>query len=415
VTIHARRLIICTIATSSDQHMPHPPPRLLHLVLPPLVAFQAISTDLYLPALPSIVADLDTDPARVQLTLSVFLAGFGIAQLLYGPLSDRYGRRPLLLFGTGLYVVASLACMLAGTIGSLILFRFLQAVGACCGSVLGRAVVRDVYPPVDAARILAYLAAAMTLAPATGPILGGWLTVSFGWRSTFAALAAFGLLLLVGIVLLLPETNQRKDPHATRPERLAANYLRLLRDPEYLGFVLVAAFGYSGIFAFISGSSYLLIDVIGLTPTAYGLCFAAVPLGYMAGSLLAARFGQRLGLRGMVGLGAGIGSLAGCVGLGLALLAPPSIVGIVGPQLVFMLGAGFLLPAAMASAVGPHPEMAGLASGLLGFGQLAIASLVGIAIGAGYNGTAVPMMLALALVALGSLLIFLTMLRGPLP
>jgi DHA1 family bicyclomycin/chloramphenicol resistance-like MFS transporter len=379
-----------------------------------LVAFQAISTDLYLPALPAIVADLATEPSRVQLTLSVFLAGFGLAQLAYGPLSDRFGRRPLLLLGTALYVGTSLACMAAETIGQLVLFRFLQGAGACCGPVLGRAVVRDVYPPADAIRILAYLSAAVALAPALGPILGGWLTMGFGWRSTFAALAAFGLVLLAGIVLLLPETNQRKDPHATRPRHLAANYLTLLRDLQYVGFVLVAALSYSGIFAFISGSSYLLIEVVGLSPAAFGLCFSAVVLGYMTGSLITGRFGARLGIRRTLVLGGLLATAAGLVGLAVAVLLPPTIVSIVAPQTAFMVAAGLLLPTAMAGAIGPHPRMTGLASGLLGFIQLAIAALVGVAVGAAYDGTAVAIMATLTLVGAATLLALATVLRGRL-
>lgn len=394
--------------------MPPAPAHRFILLLPPLVAFQAISTDLYLPALPAIVADLATEPARVQLTLSVFLAGFGLAQLVYGPLSDRFGRRPLLLLGTALYVGTSLACMAAETIGQLVLFRFLQGAGACCGPVLGRAVVRDVYPPADAVRILAYLSAAVALAPALGPILGGWLTMGFGWRSTFAALAAFGLVLLAGIVLLLPETNQRKDPHATRPRHLAANYLTLLRDLQYVGFVLVAALSYSGIFAFISGSSYLLIEVVGLSPAAFGLCFSAVVLGYMTGSLITGRFGARLGLRRMLVLGGLLATAAGLVGLTIAVLLPPTIVSIVAPQTAFMVAAGLLLPTAMAGAIGPHPRMTGLASGLLGFIQLAIAALVGVAVGAAYDGTAVAIMATLTLVGAATLLALATVLRGRL-
>jgi DHA1 family bicyclomycin/chloramphenicol resistance-like MFS transporter len=394
--------------------LPHPPCRRFLLLLPPLVAFQAISTDLYLPALPVITTDLGADPASVQLTLSVFLLGFGTAQLLYGPLSDRFGRRPLLLLGTGLYMAASLACMLATTIDQLVLFRLLQAVGACCGPVLGRAMVRDLYPPAEAARVLAYLAAAMTLAPVAGPILGGWLTVGFGWRSTFAALATFALILESGILLLLPETNQRKDRRALEPAALAAGYLRLLGDPGYLGFALVAALTHAGIFVFISTSSYVMIDAIGLSPTIYGFCFATVVLGYTTGSLLTGYLGRKRGLRAMLGLGAGLGGASGLAGLGMALLAPPSIPAIIVPQMVFMVGAGFLLPNAMARAIGPFPEMAGLASGLLGFGQLVVAALAGMLASAVYDGTAVPMMAALVLAALASCLVLGTMLRGHL-
>ena len=254
---------------------PSPAPKGLLLVLPSLVAFQAISTDLYLPALPSIGVDLGASVEEVQLTLSLFLLGFGVAQLAWGPLSDRIGRRPPLLAGTGLYVAASLVCLLAPSIEALVGARFVQAVAACSGVVLGRAVVRDLFEPAEAAKVLAYLGTAMALAPIFGPVLGGWLTMAFGWRSTFAALALFGLLSFLGVLLAVPETNRRKDPQATSPARLAANYGALLGDRRYLARVALAALGYAGIFSFISGSPHVLIDAVGLRPDQYGLCFAA--------------------------------------------------------------------------------------------------------------------------------------------
>jgi DHA1 family bicyclomycin/chloramphenicol resistance-like MFS transporter len=381
------------------------PPRGLILVLPALVAFQAISTDLYLPALPAIGADLGAGIEQVQLTLSLFLVGFGTAQLAWGPLSDRIGRRPPLLAGTLLYVLASLACMLAPSIEALVLGRIVQAVAACSGVVLGRAVVRDLYEPADAARVLAYLGTAMALAPILGPILGGWLTLTFGWRSTFAALALFGGLAFVGVWRAVPETNLGKDPHATRPARLAANYAALLRDRRYLARVALAALGYAGIFTFISGSPHLLIDAVGLRPDQYGLCFAAGVAGWMAGTFAAGRLNRRLGLAGLLRHGTRISAVAALAGLAWALASPPSWPALVAPMFLFMLGAGFTLPTAMALAIGPHPDKAGLASALLGFLQLAFASLVGLAVSAAYDRTAVPMMAVLVLATVGALLL----------
>lgn len=378
-------------------------PRRFLPLLPLLVAFQAISTDLYLPALPSLMADLGTDVASVQLTLSVFLVGFALAQLVYGPLSDRLGRRPLLLAGTALYAVASLLCVFATTIEQLVALRLLQAVGACAGPVLGRAVVRDVYGPQDAARVLAYLAAAMALAPAAGPILGGYLTVWYGWRASFLLLTLLGVLALLGTWRLLPETNSRRDPSAMQPARLAANYAELLSHPLYRRFVMVAVCGYGGIFAFISGSSHLLIEVVGLSPELYGMCFAAVVLGYMGGSLLAGRLTGRVGIEALVRAGGMTCAAGGLAGLALALSVPPSVPSIIGPMAVFMLGAGFALPASNAGALGPFPGKAGLASALMGFAQLTLASLLGIGLGAVYDGTALPMTAALALVGIGAL------------
>lgn len=376
----------------------------LMLVLPALVAFQAISTDLYLPALPAIGHALSASVEQVQLTLSLFLVGFGVAQLVWGPASDRWGRRSLLLIGTALYALASLACMLAPSIELLIGFRVVQALAACSGVVLGRAVVRDLFEPAAAARVLAYLGTAMALAPILGPVLGGWLTVQFGWRATFAALALFGAVAFLGTLLAVPETIRRKDPTATRPRALLGNYATLLADRRYLARVAVAALGYAGIFTFISGSPLVLIDAVGLRPDQYGLCFAAGVLGWMGGTFAAGRLNRRLGLAGLLSLGTRTALAASLLGLLLALALPPSWPAVVLPMFLFMTGAGFTLPTAMALAIGPYPEKAGLASGLLGFLQLAFAALVGLVVSASYDRTAVPMMAILLLLSLGNLL-----------
>lgn len=380
------------------------PPRAVLFVLPALVAFQAISTDLYLPALPAIGRALAASVEEVQLTLSLFLVGFGVAQLAWGPASDRFGRRPLLLAGTALYVLASLACMVAPSIEALIGFRIVQAVAACSGVVLGRAVVRDLFEPTEAARVLAYLGTAMALAPILGPVLGGWLTLVFGWRSTFAALALFGLAALVGVATAVPETNRRKDPTATRPQVLWANYRTLLAARLYLARVAVAALGYAGIFIFISGSPHVLIDAVGLRPDQYGLCFAAGVAGWMGGTFAAGRLNRRLGLAGLLRAGTRASALAACFGLALALALPPSWPAIVAPMFLFMAGAGFTLPTAMALAIGPYPEKAGLASALLGFLQLLFAAGVGVLVSALYDRTAVPMMAILLATSLVGLL-----------
>src|SRR5574340_191554 len=175
----------------------------LVVLLATLVALGPISTDLYLPALPALATYFGSDVSRVQLTLSVFLAGFAVAQIVYGPLSDRFGRRPVMLAGLTIYLLASVACAFAVSIDGLIAARFLQALGACAGPVLGRAIVRDVYGPVEAARVLAYISGAMAIAPMLGPMLGGWLTVLFGWRANFAALSIFSAAQLLATLAIL--------------------------------------------------------------------------------------------------------------------------------------------------------------------------------------------------------------------
>jgi len=239
---------------------------IVSILLTAMVALGPVSTDLYLPSLPTIGAAFATDQATVQLTLSVFLVGFAFSQLACGPLSDRFGRRPVILGGLGLYLLASLACAAAPSIEILILARFMQAVGACVGPVLGRAAVRDIYGRERAARMLSYMGMVMALAPAFGPILGGFIEAWFGWRANFVLVSAVGLTVLVATAVTLPETNRWKSPDATRLGHLIGNYRSLLRHRRYVGYVLVVACTYSGIYSFNSGSSIEQRGKLGLEP-----------------------------------------------------------------------------------------------------------------------------------------------------
>lgn len=384
--------------------MPRPDSLAVAVLLTALVAFGPISTDLYLPSLPTLIRVFGSDAATVQLTLSVFLVGFAVSQLVYGPLSDRFGRRPVLLGGIVIYVVASLACLFATTIGQLIAARLVQAVGACCGPVLGRAVVRDVYGRERAARMYAYMAMAMALAPAIGPILGGYLTEGFGWQANFVALATFGAVILVGVWSALAETNNHMDDQALQPVRLIGNYARLLRSRTYIGYVLCAAFAYSGIFSFISGSPFVLIGRLGLSPAQFGMSFTVVVCGYVTGSFIAGRLTGRLGVDGMIRLGTMVAMATGLVALVLAMAGIVTWAAIILPVAVFFAGAGMILPNAMAGAVGPYPTMAGLASALLGFLQMGLAAIIGGVVGHLHDGTQRPMMAAIAAVALAAAL-----------
>jgi DHA1 family bicyclomycin/chloramphenicol resistance-like MFS transporter len=374
-----------------------PPSYGLALLLTTLVALGPLSTDLYLPALPGLTQTFDTDVVQVQLTLSVFLVGFAVAQLVYGPLSDRYGRRPLMLFGLALYLLSSLACMLAQSIDALIAARFLQALGACAGPVLGRAIVRDVYGPLQAARVLAYISGAMAIAPMIGPFFGGWLTVWFGWRANFAALALFGVVMLAVVFALLGESNAHRDPAATQPRRILGNFRALLSARRYLGFLLCASFSYGALFSFISGSSFVLIELYGLSPQWFGASFGLVVTGYICGTLLTAKFTLKVGPFRMVMMGAVLGTLAGTLMVVLALLEVHSVWAILLPMFGVLVAAGLIMPNAFGGALAPYPTMAGSASALMGFMQMALAAAVGTVVGHLYNGTAIPMTGAIAL------------------
>lgn len=373
----------------------------LALLLTTLVALGPLSTDLYLPSLPTLAQFFSTDVARVQLTLSVFLAGFAAAQLVYGPLSDRFGRRPVMLGGLAIYLVSSLVCMSAQSIDALIVARFFQALGACAGPVLGRAIVRDVYGPLQAARVLAYISGAMAIAPMLGPILGGWLTVWFGWRANFAALAIFSAFQVAATFAMLGESNAHRDPAATQPRRMAGNFAMLMSSRQYLGFLVCFSAAYGALFAFISGSSFVLIGLYGLSPQWYGASFGFVVMGYIAGTVASGKLTLRLGPGRMVLMGAWLGALSGSLMVTLAVAQIHNVWAVLLPMFLCMIGVGLVMPNAIGGALAPYAKMAGAASALMGFFQMGAASVVGIIVGHAYDGTAIPMATAIALCGWG--------------
>jgi DHA1 family bicyclomycin/chloramphenicol resistance-like MFS transporter len=391
--------------------MPRPDSFIVTALLTALVALGPISTDLYLPSLPGMTAGLDAEVAEIQLTLSLFLAGLAAGQLLWGPYADRFGRRPVLIAGLSLYCLASIVCAFAPSIGVLIAARFVQAFGAAVGPTLCRAIVRDVHGRAGTGRIMSYLSAAVAVAPAVAPIFGGFVEVWLGWRANLATLALYGAAALLATALLLPETNPAPDPGATHILRIIGNFGGFLRNRLYLGYLLGVAFAYAGIFCFISGSSFVLVDLVGLPPNLYGFCFGAIVIGYILGSTSGGRLSRRLAPDRLVMIGscfmlAGAGTI-----LLLALLLPPSVATIVGPTSIFMIGTGLTMPNSYAGALIPFPRAAGAASSLVGFVQMTFAALVGLGIGHAYDATALPMTAAMALVAAGAALTYWLIIR----
>ena len=367
-----------------------------------MVAIGSLSIDMALPSLPATADALGATPSTVQLTVTLFLAGFAVAQLIHGPLSDRIGRRRVLLGGLVVYVVGGLACWAAPSARFLIAGRLLQALGAGSGPVVGRAVVRDLYEPERAARVLGYMGTAMALTPILAPIVGGVIHVAFGWRAVYLALATCGAAFLGLALLLVPETNRRRDPDALRPGHLATNAADLLGDRTFLGYVLVVALMFGGQFAFISGSSFVLIEVLKVPPDVYGLCFALVAFGLMTGSFFAARLTPSAGIDRLIAAGTSLGAAAGCLMAALAWAGVRTVPAVIGPMYAFAVGVGLVLPTAVAGAIGPFPRTAGLASAVLGFLQLTAAATYGIAVGRLYDGTPVPMAVAIAAAGLAA-------------
>jgi DHA1 family bicyclomycin/chloramphenicol resistance-like MFS transporter len=379
----------------------------LTALLAGLSAIGPLTTDMYLPSLPDIARLLGASTAQVQLTISSYLIGFAVGQIVYGPVSDRHGRKPVLLGAVALYCAASLACALSTSIAMLIAARFAQALGGSGGIVLARAVVRDLYSGHRAGRELSVIGAVMALAPVLAPVVGGALQTAFGWRSAFFTLVVVALAGAAVIVMLLPETLPARAAEPISAASIARSYAIVGRNPAYLAYLGLAALSYAGLFAWISGAAFVLQDLYGLTPFAFGLIFAVGSVGYGLGSLLSARLTRRLGLDGILGLG-GLANAAG----GLAMVAAvalglDSAVSVVLSMAVYMAGLGMVLPQSIAGALTPFPERAGAASSLFGFIQQSVAALSGAIVGALLAQSAWPLAGAVAVTGCATLMLWI--------
>jgi MFS transporter, DHA1 family, multidrug resistance protein len=361
-----------------------------------LAALGPLSTDMYLPSLPAIARELNATTAETQLTLSAFLLGFAVGQFVYGPISDKVGRRPVLLAGLGIYLVASFACTFAPSIGTLIAGRFLQAIGAAGPIVLARAMVRDLYEGPRAGRELSRMGAIMGLVPAFAPILGGVLQGLFGWRSNFAATVLCGIGLGAAALVALPETMPARTPGPLSYTGMLKSFGTLLKHPTYRVYVGLSGLSYGGLFAFISGSSFVLQGIYGLSEVAFALSFAFCVIGYISGTLLAQRLVGLRGLDGTIAVGVICLSLGGLTMLALVLVGLPWPVAVVLPMTLYAAGVGLSLPSSQASAMTPFPERAGAASSLLGICQMSFAALVGFGLGHVLGHEAWPLPAAIA-------------------
>jgi MFS transporter, DHA1 family, multidrug resistance protein len=367
-----------------------------------LIAVSAVSPlgiNMYLPSMPGMARALGVDFTTIQLTLSLYLAAMAIGQLIIGPLSDRFGRRPILLIGLSVFVVGSLICLTAQNAGVLIFGRVVQAMGGCAGITLSRAIVRDLYRRDQVASMIGYVTMGMAVAPMVAPTIGGVLDTFYGWRASFAFLVLFGSLALLFASLQLSETNRNRGSVGDG-DRLLPNYLALFRSRLFWGYSLATSFVSAMFFSFVAGAPYVVIELMGRSPAEYGFYFALVPSGYILGNFVTARFAVTIGqnrmfLTGMTISLLGVGSMAAAfaAGLGhpLALFAPMFLIGVAN---------GLVLPNGIAGAVSVKPDAAGAAAGLSGSLQIGFGALVAPLVGAALTTTVWPLIAIMAVCAL---------------
>lgn len=352
---------------------------------------QPLSTDLYLASLPGMASDFGVSPAAVQQTLSLFVFGFGTAQLVSGPLSDRYGRKPVMIAGLAIYLVSGLACALAPSLDWLVAARFVQAIGCCTAVVVARAVIRDAYSPAEGARVLAKALSLLSLAPIFGPILGGYLQVNFGWRAAFVALALAGLAVWFSALRHMKESNSQPNPDAMRLASLGRTYLAVVRTPAFWAYALPGSISYASIFVFISGTPFVLIRVLGVAPQHYGYLFAFGVCGYLGGTLVCRRLLGRIGVDRVLALGTSLGLFGGLGFLGLVLAGVSHWTLVVAAQFVVMTAHGINFPCTQAGSLAPFPEKAGAAAGLFGCLVMYAALAAGMWVGSSHDGTVLPL------------------------
>jgi len=385
----------------------------LVLILGALSAFAPLSIDMYLPALPALGRDFGTGASQVQLTLSSCLLGLALGQLIAGPVSDALGRRRPLLVGVAAYAAASLLCVVAPSVGALILLRFVQGLGGAAGIVISRAIVRDLHAGVAAVRFFSLLTLVNGLAPILAPIIGAQLLRGASWRGVFVALAVIGSLLLLAAATGLTETLAPGDRRAGGVSATLATFRQLLADRLFVGYALSSGLAFAAMFAYISGSPFVLQGIYGVSPQLFSVLFGANALGLVIVSQVNGRLVGRVSMRRLLAVG-----LVATAGGGAALLAVVAagvgLAGVLPALFVVVSSLGVVLPNATALALSGQPSTAGSASALLGVLQYSVGAAVAPLVGLGGARTALPMALVIAALGIGALTTFTWLSRYPM-
>lgn len=367
------------------------PPALVVLTLALLLGIQPVTTDLYLPALPALTAGFGAPVAQAQLTLTALLLAFGLSQLVLGPLSDRFGRRPVLLWGLAAYVLAAVGAALAPSMALLIGWRTLQGAAMGASVMAARAIVRDLYQPADGARVMSRALTGLGVIACLCAPIGGLVSDLAGWRVALLVPALFGAVALGLVAWRFDESLARRDPQALQPAALVRTWATVLRHPTFLAFCALTTASYALLFTFLAASSFVFIQVLGLTKTQYGLVMLWNSLSYIGGTFVCRYWLARHGVRRSVARGAVLTLSGGLLMAGLAVAGIHSTAAIVGPLTLMMLGHGVHQPCGQSGAVGPFPQAAGAASALNGFVMMLAVFGVGGWLGTHLDGTVLPL------------------------
>jgi MFS transporter, DHA1 family, multidrug resistance protein len=362
----------------------------LTLLLASLTALGPMSSDMYVPSLPDIGHSLHVPIAQVQLTISSYLVGFAAGQIVYGPLSDRLGRKPVLLVAIFIYGLGSVLCATTRSIDALIAARFVQALGGAGAIVLARAVVRDLYSGVRAGRELSLMGSIQALAPIAAPLIGGVLQTVFGWHASFILLVFISIASGTVTARLLPETLHKRTVEPLSAATMGRLYRSVLAHRSFVAHLAIMTTTFVGLYAWVSGASIVIQGVYGLSPLAFGLTYAVGSMGYMIGTNIAVRIVMRLGLGPMIGIGTAIMAAGGLLMASAVAFGLTSVTWLVGSMTIYLAGMGLAMPQTMAAALTPFPDRAGTASSLLGFSQQSCGAIAAAAIGAYLGQSAWP-------------------------
>ncbi len=350
-----------------------------------------LSVDGSVPLVPAVAEYFTTSTASVQYSLSAVVLGIAFGQLVHGPLSDRVGRKPVIIGGILLYAATAVACALVDSIEALIALRFLQGLFACSGVIVARAVIRDLFDREAGARLFALMMGIHGIMPTVAPGISGWVTQEYGWRAVFWVMAAFGLFSALAVVFGLAESNTARSPDAVRPAVLLRNYRAILRDRAFRSYAVCACFMYGALMAYFAGAPVGLIQYLGLSPVEFGIAMAVPMIFYMTTQIAVARIAQGIGMDRMIRVGVVIAATAGIGMLVFVLSGNINVYTLMGPVVLVLTSLAFITPGTTAGAMSPFAHMAGAASSLLGFIQFLAAALATALIGLLNDGTPVPM------------------------